>query len=63
MNKKIYSNIIRNIKSLLIAIEEIISIDKRGRTYYNTSINYRNTEISYKKNSYISSIKYDNYFK
>lgn len=63
MNKKIYSNIIRNIKSLLIAIEEIISIDKRGRTYYNTSINYRNTEISYKKNSYISSIKYDNYFR
>ena len=44
-------------------IEEIISIYKRGRTYYNTSINYRNTEISYKKNSYISLIKYDNYFK
>jgi hypothetical protein len=63
MNKKIYSNIIRNINSLLITIEEIISIDKSGRTYYNTSINYRNTEISYKKNSYISLIKYDNYFK
>lgn len=51
------SNIIGNIKSLLITIEEIISIDKRGRTYYNTSINYRNTEISYKQNSYINSIK------
>lgn len=51
------SNIIRNIKSLLITIEEIISIDKRGRTYYNTSINYKNTEISYKQNSYINSIK------
>lgn len=63
MNKKIYSNIIRSIKSLLITIEEIISIDKSGLTYYNTSINYRNTEISYKKNSYISLIKYDNYFK
>lgn len=62
MNKKIYSNIIRSIKSLLMTIEEIISIDKRGRIYYNTSINYRNTEISYKKNSYISLIKYDNYF-
>lgn len=46
-----------------MTIEEIISIDKRGRTYYNTSINYRNTEISYKKNRYISLIKYDNYFK
>ncbi len=62
MNQKkliniIYSNIIRSVKLLLITIEEIISIDKSGRTYYNTSINYRNTEVSYKKNSYINSIK------
>ncbi len=49
--------IIRSLKIFFITIEEIISIDKSGRTYYNTSNNYRNSEISYKKNSYINSIK------
>ena len=39
------SYIIKNLKAFFITIENIISIDKSGRTFYNTSNNYRNRDF------------------
>lgn len=40
------------VKSMILMIEEIISLDKNGRSYFNSSINYRNSTRSY-KNDYM----------
>lgn len=47
--KKIISNFV---KSMILMIEEIICLDKNGRSYFNSSINYRNSTRSY-KNDYM----------
>lgn len=36
------------IKATALMIEEVISLDKNGRSYFNSSINYRNSTRSYK---------------
>ena len=46
------------VKSMILMIEEIISLDKNGRSYFNSSINYRNSTRSY-KNDYMPFFKID----
>ncbi|WP_300630768.1 hypothetical protein [uncultured Thomasclavelia sp.] len=46
-----------NLTRIFVIFEEIINIDKRGYTYFNSSKSYKNSRRSFDNNSYMHYLK------